>query len=406
MNQGLDVDRTAVTLADFAGESFGDLTPDDESPESAGTGDAAGAPPAELPAATPVATPGPEGTPPLTELAGAPPADAVVVAPDPSAPVVEIDPLASATPLTYTVNGEQRTYEGIKVLGEDGAIVDAAALPDLMRRLGERDHLFETNKAQYQRVQSLEKLSKWVTTGVDGKEQTFEGERGLYEMRLQLVRQAVENEAMSALLQDPDKLVALLTQDENNKITFDPDKLETLSLRMRAAQREALDAAREQLSSMVRPAPAAPAAPDFAKIGPSLIENAAKAAGADHTALTPADRALLVQQLPRYVRAVTEQDRRDGEQRAVGSPIIDRSFVDLVKHQVATRAEQKVEAVKIATATTAATQRNAAAIAAAARTSVAPAAPIKATPAPAEPAENPSHEKWDFMQKLATPARR
>lgn len=402
---------SSVRLSDFVGSAFGDFTETSETPETVETpGDAAGAPPAELPTADPAPeTPPPDGTAPDAH-AGAPPADAAVL-PDAGAPpaVVDADPLASAMPLTYTVHGDVRTYDGIKVLGEDGAVIAATALQDLQRRLGERDHLYETSKAQHETVQQYERLSSWATTDAAGKETTLTGREGLVEMRVQLASLAVENAALASVFADPQKLLGFLTNDADGKLILNTEALRTLALEARHNQREAVDAVRAHLQTLAAPA-ATSAAPalDVAALAPSVI---AAAAGAQAAHLTPEDTAFLAGQLARYLRTVTEADRKADLTLTLGGPIVDASFKALVQRTATANAAAKHTAV----ATTDAATRNAAVLAAAARTTkpvAAPAAAARAIPRPPSPQSQVASDRatdadagFDLMQTLISPRR-
>lgn len=162
-----------MSIGEFAGSLLGDM-PFDDAPDVTGA-PAEGTPsPSESPD-TPAPTDppvGPDGDP-AVDPQGTPPVS------DPATPTVSVpspdeDPLASATSATYTVDGVTKTYDGIKVLGDDGAIIDAAALPDLLRKLGERDHLFDTNQQLYTKVRDYDAVLTY-RSGPSGKEQDYKG---------------------------------------------------------------------------------------------------------------------------------------------------------------------------------------------------------------------------------------
>ena len=170
MPEGIAED--ALSLEDFAADTFGgDLMgetapgPTDAPPES--TPSPAPSPtPAEAPPATPEEVP-------AVEPPSAPPADAPAVASDEPPVAAADDPFKDATPFTYTVNGVAKTFDGIKVLGTDGAVVDPKILPDLARKLGERDHLYDTNQQLYRRVQQFDTLTH--KSGPQGQEREYRG---------------------------------------------------------------------------------------------------------------------------------------------------------------------------------------------------------------------------------------
>jgi hypothetical protein len=390
-------DGGSISLEAFVGQAFGDLS--EGEPESAGsTGSAAGETPAEHPAADPATVP-PEGTE-APERAGTPPADAAAATvPDAKAEAAPADdPLKDAKAATYTVNGESRSYDKLKVLGEDGAIIAAADLPDLMRRLGERDHLYETNKAQYEANQQLERLTEWRTTDADGKETVLRGLEGLATLRVQHGKLAAAFDTLASVFKDPAKFVGLLGQDETGKLVFDQNAVNHLLTESDLAEVRAEQAIRSTLASLVRaPEPTASAAPDYATHAPQIIDAAAKTVGLDTKVLTDKDRTFLAQQFPRYVRTVTEQDRRGNPTLKVGGPIVDETFTQLVKDRI----ESRQELAKTVTASTAASTANAAKLAAAARGKPAttPTAPARRTPTPDTRAKD-ADAGFDLMENL------
>ncbi len=364
-------DGSSQSVEDFVGNAFGDFSAESE-PVASDPASAAGAPPAEH-APDAAAPPSPEGTEPVTEPAGTPPAAAPVAAPD---AVPEADPLVDAKPATYTVNGESRTYDGIKVLGADGAIIAAADLPDVLRKLGERDHYFETNRAQYGQLQSLERLSEWQTRGADGTEQTLRGAEGLQAMRVSFATLNAAFDTLTGIFKDPAKFAALVDVDGEGKIVPNRTALTHLLTEADLAEERAEKATRATLQTLSAP-PAPTGPPDYSKAAPGVIT---QAAGTLDAHLTPEDRALLASQMQRYVRPVTEADRQGNPMLKLGSAIVDASFKDVVAALANVRAQAKATA----TATTTAAATNAAKLAAAARgkpaTPPAPRTPAKPAP--------------------------
>ncbi len=382
----------SVSLAEHVGQMFGDvdLSDNDEPGESDSTADAGGATPPEH--ATETVDPNqPEGTEPGKEVdkepgdATSPGADQE---PDPDKAAETQsdadDPLAGATPFTYTVNGETRTFDGIKVLGEDGAIVDAKALPDLMRRLGERDNLYETNQAQYQRVQDLERLSKWDVTDEKGNlTHSYEGQEGLVQMRVQAGRMAASLHTMMSVFQKDangqyPKLASIITVDEAGNVVPDQTALQHLITESELSEIRAEQEIKSLLSKLTSTERAA-ASQDFSGVSspealsqlqsqaPALIDQAAKSAGLDAKVLTEKDRSFLGNQLPRYVRTVTERDRMSNPSLKLGGPIVDASFMDVVKDRLELRAESAKTVQDVTQSVTKASNENAARLAAAAR---------------------------------------
>lgn len=93
-------------------------------------------------------------TAPATPDATDPPAAAAAT--DTPAPDATPDPLASATALTYTVDGETRTFDGILEVAGEGAIIPAEHLNAVRDRLQLADKREADNRALYAQVQSFE----------------------------------------------------------------------------------------------------------------------------------------------------------------------------------------------------------------------------------------------------------
>lgn len=333
---------SSVSLEDFAGEQFGDFN-GSETPEASDTSSAA-APPAEHAPDGSESTTGPEGTA-AAEHPSTPSADAAPVAPDAGAPPVADDPFKDAKPATYMVDGQERTYDGIKVLGEDGAVIEAANLPDVLRRLGERDHLVDVNQRQYAEAKALEPLTSWKTTGDDGKEVTLTGQQGLMAMHVEYARMSQAVAIADALLSDPTKILGLLAQDKDGKVVVDPSAVETLQMRIALAANGAETQTRSRLSGLITEASKpAPVPINFEAEAPRLIRSIA---GQDFAKLTPADQKFLADQLPIYTNGKT----------------VNLAYEALVKDRIALRAE----AVKTGAVVTDAAKQNAANLAAAAR---------------------------------------
>lgn len=413
-------DGGSTPLSEYIGTAFGDYSSESVEPSTSDeSGDAAGATPAEHPTDTDSQTP-PEGTERQDEHADAPSADATEqLSPDNQGDPTSADedPLAGATPFSYTVNGEQRTYEGIKVLGEHGAVIDASALPDIARRLGERDHLYETNQAQYRSLQQLERLSEWRTTGEDGKEVVIGGQEGLVTGRVQTGRLGAALDTLASVFK-PDsqgkysKLASLIMVNEAQEIVPDFAALQHLHTEADLAEMRAEQAIRKALDSLLTQpsqpsqSSAAPSVPDVAQHAPAIIDQAAKSAGFDAKLLTDKDRSFLASQLPRYIRTVTDADRMRNPSLQLGGPIVDASFADVVKDRAELRAEQSTTVKAVTQTVTNASKENAARLAAAAR-GVKPQANTPRTPAPKqtqEPEDSDADSLWAMREKAAAQA--
>lgn len=379
-------DEIAQLMGDFSSSS-----PDDAETPTSTTEDAAGETPAERPDDASDSPTLPDGTE-TAERAGEPPADAVATVPD------EPDPLASATPFTYTVNGESRAFDGIKVLGEHGAIIDSPeALALLQRRLGERDHLFEQNREQYQRQQEYERLSEWRVPGPDGKEQVLSGVEGLTTMRVTTAQLAANLDTLASVFKDPAKFAQLVSVNAEGQIVPDPQALQFLLTQAELAETRAEQAVRSHLSAPRQEAPQTLTPESVAQAAPSIIQSAAATAQVDASVLTKADSAMLANLLPRYIRQVTPADVQANPRLKLGGPIVDEAFTELVKDRIALRSE----VTTTAKATAQAAQDNAKKLAAAAlgtRPAQRPATPVRPQPVPTSAS---SDDKWDLMERAA-----
>lgn len=407
--------ESSPTLEGFVGDAFGDLPEEAEPGQEDTTGVAESEPSQEHPT-SPEATPTPEGTD-KAERAGEPPKAAAEATPDkagePAKP--DDDPLKSATPFTYVVNGETRTYDGIKVLGTDGAIIDADKLEDLQRRLGERDYLYETNKTLYESQKSLERLSEWKVKGQDGQERTLQGREGLEAMRVENAQKEASLNALASIFQRDQqgnypnfaKLVTVV-EGPNGQLLISPDQefLNNLIRTSDQAEKIAAYEVRETLSKLAAPVTSTSSAPDYTAQAPQMIEAAAKAAGVDLKVLTDRDKGFLASQFPRYIRPATIADERANPtdpRYKVGSSIVDASFTQLVKE----KATDRTEVSKSVLVTQTATRENAARLAAAARGTRTQPAPTTTQRKRTEPSERATDadKGFDLISNLTSPKR-
>lgn len=291
-------DGGAVSLGSQVGEMLSGMSPSEPAPDAAASAAESGAPPTETGAPAESATAEPSATPAGTEPSAEATPDAAAVPKEP-----ESDPLKDAKAATYTVDGQTRTYEGIRVLGEDGAIVDAAALPDLLRRLGERDHLYDTNQRLYRDHDSLTKLTTWTTQDAEGKPQTYTGPQAVVESRATAASQSASLQVLAQALLDPTKFARLVAVDEKNQIILNPEAREALETQMELAADRAAGKVRGELAQqLVRSQLPQPSAPDYTAEGPRLIGMVAEQYKLDPAKLSAADRVALLEQLPFHVK--------------------------------------------------------------------------------------------------------
>lgn len=405
-DQGASVASPAgPTLGDEIGALLGEGSWTDT--DGSSSSDAAGDTPAERqdpPADTPV----PEGTTDA-ERAGAPPADAAESTPDASTtpvPDADEDVLAGAVPLTYTVNGESRAFDGIQVLKDNaGAIVTPEALQLLTRRLGERDHLFEQDQARGKKYSDLEKLTEWKVKGADGRESLLTGREAVEASRVALGHALAEARTYRAILSDPMQLAGLLVhlgegKFEHDKTAFDlmNERLQNLKFGVESSIRQTVAQTATQLAQ--------PPAPPSALTTEQLTEFAPKAVDfiAGHvqiTNLTPESKALLTDLAPRYLRVATAEDVQANPQLRLGMPVVDPAFSAVVQkiHAQQTKAATVVQVNQDAAKTNA--NRMAAALRG--QRPRTPAAPTTPTP---DPAASRSDELWALQERAVNPARR
>lgn len=362
--QAGSTDDLGASIGQMLGDFGDDLVPND-----AGAGTDAGAPPADapLPSSEPAATPGDTQDGERPKEGDAPAPVTTVDAPLPDEP----DPLASAKDLAYKVDGQERTFAGIKVLGDE-AIITKEALPDVIRRLGERDNLFEQSKQWNQQKQEMAALGAWKTTGEDGTERLLTGNEGVAEMRVSHARLEAALNTMVAALQDPQRLPQMVAVDENGQIVLNPDFISRLLTESELSEVRAEQATRSIIGQLAQAAhTSAQPAPDFRAFAPAIIK---QAAGDGLSKLSPKDQQVLGQQMLRYVRPSTPQERQQGH----GVNIVDSEFQTLVQEWVALRSE----GAKAATVASTASISNAARLAAARQGNAKPAARPAAVPAP------------------------
>lgn len=331
--------------------------------------------------------------------AGAPPADA---APDE-------DPLKDATPVTYTVNGETRTFDGLMALGDRGAFITPDHLPKLQQRLSERDHYYEKDQANHQRVtaleqqyKALESLTAW-NAGKDqqGNDRILTGSDGIEAMRTVTGRSVAALETIVKALDDPQTFASLVEvqQGEDGKVYILPNAqaVQALTTRAELAALRAEGSVKQHLSTLRAPiATPTPAHPSSTPASSELTSEAAvttvtqAAQALKVTGLTPEDTLFLAEQLPRYIRPTTA-----AEKAQFGERIVDASFAKLIQREAARRAEVS----QSATTATKVANENASKLAAALGAPRARSAPLAPTPTPT-PTISSDEERWLMTERM------
>lgn len=352
-----------TTLEDMLGEWYPQTSsePSSESPETSKTREAAGAPPAEPQDET---DPDKVADSSLGEKTlETRPQDRALVAADKTDPPT--DDLPASQPLTYTVNGESRSWADIDVIPGHGAIIPERALGQLQQRLSERDNLFERSQQQFQQYQALEKLTEWKQAGPNGQEVTLSGPQGIEALKVMAGRALSSIDTITKVFTSNPE--AFLTVDPaTNKVMWDKTALQHLATRAELAELNAERQIRQQFQSFgVNPQQQAAqqSSPpfDLAANAPTLVTTVVKEVGAQ--GLTKEDTDFLAGMIPRFVRTATQSDVMNNPMLRIGEPVLDNQFKELVKRQAATNAQ----ATKTTTATTQAERENQARLAAAAR---------------------------------------
>jgi hypothetical protein len=266
-------------------------------------------------------------------------------------------------PVTYRVDGEERTIEGLHAVGDDGAIIDKEALPAILQRLSERDHYFTKSQQQYRQYHDLEQLTAWKTVGPDGTETTLTGPEAIEALRVSHGQLTAAVQALGAILDDPNQLVSLLQQDEHGNVVINQERVDHLATKIRLASLDAERSVRGSFADQRRSATQAIEQQQFqAQLPGQLWTQADREWGKDFPALTDDDKGVLQQQLPRYLRPPTAEEIQSGQFQP-NARVLDYSFHDLMAHL----AKQRADSAKVATTTTQAAKDNAARLAATGR---------------------------------------
>lgn len=267
-------------------------------------------------------------------------------APDTSAPP-EID-FSNDKPFTYTVNGQARTFDDLRVVDGIGGVISADALHKLQQRFSERDTLFENSQQQYRKYQDLEKLTAWKTQGADGKEQIITGSQALEARQVVLERQTAILNTLAEVFDNPDLFRSLVSVNEQGQVVADRQALQYLTTRAQLSAVNAEQSVRQQFQNQPNTQQAQQSqAPDIQSVAPQVIENSAQQLGI--TTLTPEDKTFLASMLPRFVRPATGEDVALSPTLKIGEPVVDASFGQLVQQQGQNRA---TTAKTVQTATT------------------------------------------------------
>lgn len=281
---------------------------------------------------------------------------------DTTAPTPAADPLASAKPLRYTVDGEDRTFDGILEVEGEGAIIPADALNAVRDRLQLADKREADNRALYAQVQAFEQAG------------------GLPKLHDLAEQNAALNAVVAKLGAAMDDLSTLVSVDANGQLVINERARDLLFRDVVLTGKEAraqAAAARAQAAQQVQAQTA-----DTQAVEQGL--HAAVDRYVAHFGLTPEDRAAAVAQFGPFAGALVKTATPDDAVR-FGMKVGERYF-DPAPMQAwfADRKTMREAATKQAEAAQRAAAENAKRIAAAAPP-VPRAAPAAAAPAPSGP---------------------
>lgn len=321
------------------GRAVGDDAPlgsgddlDGGSPQQASDGLSDGSPDAPLPDPT-----GDDGaararSAPLdADPAGASPANAGA----PATPS-DTDPLAGAQPFTFSVGDETRTIEGAYRLPGDGLYVPEDKVPQFELMASRAETLDRQHRDLSDQHSTLVRLTQWPSKNADGSDRMLSGREGLEAQRVVLAQSLSRDTSTWKFLEDPAKLVSLVTvqptgrqyEDGSPEYALVPNKtaLDALKRDVAADARDTVYVSRQHFQTLGAPQPA----PE-----PTVADRAMPTIDAQLSAmkltLGAEDKQFLAEQLQRYVRPTTPAEKQAGQ----GAQIVDASFLKLIERTAA-----------------------------------------------------------------------
>lgn len=318
--------------------------------------------------------------------AGDPPVEAAPSTSDEVAPAEPVDPEPIAA--TYRVNGEDRTFDGIKVYPDKSGLIPSEQMDAVLHRLSERDHLFESSQQRQQELTALQTEYQQSTSWKldDGRIAT--GREGAQAKDMAYALARAERDAYDSLLSEPAEAFKLFAQDAQGNITWNSAvvdlfkaKLDNNKIRLENAVRQHY-AARPQLAVATPSAPSAMPAP--AAVADHLVSLLGiKNFGAE-------DKQWIASLAEDMVRPATAKDVAADPTARLGEPYAPPKLIALIKDRVAVlgRSAKTVESA------TAAERENRAKLDAAQRGKK----PVTAAPiarAEAAPQKSSQDERWE-----------
>lgn len=394
--------QESPSFADTVGDMFGDFLPTGES----SVPDAGRETPAAASGTTsPAGSEGPAADAEhADDTASAATGETSAGDPDQVVPATDTgdDALDGFTPFTYRSDNQERSVDGIRVHPEHGAIVDPEFVPQLAQRLSEADHYKAQSKAQHDRYTQLENATTWEVRNAQGQPEKVTGVAAVEAQRVVMARSLAVNQAVAGILDgtmDPKQFLAW--DEASQSVVWNQDALKEFRDKTLFNADRAEWSARRAMDPYRANAPVnATAETPIAELAPATIDATAQSLGL--TNLSAEDKTFLAEQLPQYVRATTEAERR--QDPTIGPRVVDEKFVTLMKRV----AQSRVDTATAAKTAANATQQNAARLLAAGKrpsTTTRTTAPTR-QPTPQQSRVKSAEDAWDLHERAMADAMR
>lgn len=151
----------------------------------------------------------------------------------------EYDSLANAKPINYTVDGQSKSYDGIRVLSDkdgtiQGGIIPAEAMKDVQYRLQRGEYLETQNKTLYNQTQALDHVTFKMGDG-----QEVKGMAAVEQFAIENARLAAGARVLASVLESDLLIDLAIARDKG-----DTKEFQRLTRDLRAEVRDAEHAAR------------------------------------------------------------------------------------------------------------------------------------------------------------------
>ena len=180
----------------------------------------------------PAASDSPADTPAATPTES--PSDPAAVPADSTTPDPFTDLLKDATPLTYTVDRQDRAFDGIVLTKSGHGVVPPDQVDRLRNTLGLAEKSIADNKVLYERTRRFEQLG---------------GEQRIAQQAAEIAQLDAAGTQLLAILQDP---TALLMLDEQGNVVKNPRAISDLTEKLQTAGRIAEFEAKEKFQQAVQ----------------------------------------------------------------------------------------------------------------------------------------------------------